>query len=307
VREAIRDYPIPSPGAPAGPSGSVTDEERRRLASLGYISSDVKPVVRKNAPRPRDMVHLFDDLDLASTLFSTGRYEAAIPLLERILAGDPHNLMTALRIAAAHSVLGRNDQALAAFRRAEGIAPDSSDVRLYLGLHHARTGAWERALPLLTRVLEETPTRLPALEALATYREREQQHDEALRLYARIEGLRPLTAEEHVRTGLMAMSLGQTSTAIQSFERARLMDSERFAHDLELGVLYLAAKRLEDSRAALDRVPSNHPAHTMALFKRAQVSVLLGEPDRARRIEEARLAADATTRQLIENERLFRQ
>jgi hypothetical protein len=45
----------------------------------------------------------------------------------------------------------------------------------------------------------------------------------------------------------------------------------------------------------------------MALFKRAQVSVLLGEPDRAARIEAARRGADATTRALIARERLFRE
>ena len=44
----------------------------------------------------------------------------------------------------------------------------------------------------------------------------------------------------------------------------------------------------------------------MALFKRAQVSVLLQEPDRAAWIERARQRADATTRPLIANERLFR-
>jgi hypothetical protein len=43
----------------------------------------------------------------------------------------------------------------------------------------------------------------------------------------------------------------------------------------------------------------------MALFKRAQVSVLLGEPDRAARIETARQRADATTRDPIARERLF--
>ena len=43
----------------------------------------------------------------------------------------------------------------------------------------------------------------------------------------------------------------------------------------------------------------------MALFKRAQVSVLLGEPDQAARIDAARRRADATTRDLIERERLF--
>jgi hypothetical protein len=43
----------------------------------------------------------------------------------------------------------------------------------------------------------------------------------------------------------------------------------------------------------------------MALFKRAQVSVLLGEPDQRARIEAARRRADATTRELIAREQLF--
>jgi hypothetical protein len=52
-------------------------------------------------------------------------------------------------------------------------------------------------------------------------------------------------------------------------------------------------------------VPSAHPGYPMALFKRAQVSVLLREPDAAARIEAARRRADATTRALIARERLF--
>ena len=50
-------------------------------------------------------------------------------------------------------------------------------------------------------------------------------------------------------------------------------------HDLELGVLYLADRQFEKARDALDRVPSTSPGYPMALFKRAQVSVLLHEPD----------------------------
>jgi hypothetical protein len=43
----------------------------------------------------------------------------------------------------------------------------------------------------------------------------------------------------------------------------------------------------------------------MALFKRAQVSVLLHEPDQAARIAAARRHADGTTRDLVARERLF--
>ncbi|MFZ2490788.1 MAG: hypothetical protein WA208_04810, partial [Thermoanaerobaculia bacterium] len=87
--------------------------------------------------------------------------------------------------------------------------------------------------------------------------------------------------------------------------RARRADESTFRNDLELGVLYLASRRYEDARAALDRVSASHPDYPMALFKRAQVSVLLNEPDRDARIAAARQRANATTRDLIASERLF--
>ena len=101
------------------------------------------------------------------------------------------------------------------------------------------------------------------------------------------------------------MSEQNTPLAIESFEAARRGQGAAFRHDLELGVLYLAARRLEDARAALDRVPASRSEYPMALFKRAQVSVLLNEPDRAARIDLAKQHADKTTRDLIAKEKLF--
>jgi predicted Zn-dependent protease len=103
------------------------------------------------------------------------------------------------------------------------------------------------------------------------------------------------------------MGLGRTAGAIDSFERARALDARGFANNFELGLLYLDAHRFAEARDALDRVPASHPEYPMVLFKRAQVSVLLNEPDRAARIARARQHADQTTRGLIERERLFQQ
>ena len=72
-------------------------------------------------------------------------------------------------------------------------------------------------------------------------------------------------------------------------------------------MLYLALHRFDDARTALDRVAPSDPEFSMALFKRAQVSVLLHEPDAPARIAAARAHADATTRPLIARERLFQQ
>ncbi|MGH9364074.1 MAG: sulfatase-like hydrolase/transferase, partial [Thermoanaerobaculia bacterium] len=304
VKMALRDYPAPSLEAPR-PADSLGVEELRKLASLGYVSASAAPAVRKGAPRPADMSRLFDVVEKVSGLFVREEYARAIPLLERILAEDPRNLDAALRLATAHSALGHEQRAVQAFEGAADIAPDSQDVRTYLALHYARGKQWERAVPLLERVVAETPDRLPALEALAVVRQRQGRTSEAISLRQKIYGMRKPTPLELVRLGQLTMDAGQTALSIETFERARALQGSAFEHDLELGVLYLAARRLSEANASLDRVPPSHPAYPMALFKRAQVSVLLQEPDRAARIEIARQRADATTRKLIAAERLF--
>jgi arylsulfatase A-like enzyme/Flp pilus assembly protein TadD len=305
-RAALQEYPIPSVDAQQSAS-NLSAEEQKKLAALGYVSSVAKAVVRADAPRPADMAPMFPILDEAARLFVREQYAQAIPLLEQILAKDPHNLDAALRLATAHSTLGHDQAALAAYRRAEVIAPNSADVRTYMALHYARTAEWPKAVPMLERIVTETPDKVPALEALALLRERQGQIADAVNLRQKVYTLRSPTAAELTHTGVLQMELGQAAPAIESFEKARAIEGPAFRHDTELGVLYLALRRFEDARTALDRVPPTDPEYPMALFKRAQVSVLLHEPDAPARIAAARVHADATTRQLIARERLFQQ
>jgi tetratricopeptide (TPR) repeat protein len=308
VRATLQQYPIPTleSAAAATEAPAISEADRRKLASLGYVASEVKPVVRKDAPRPADMAPLFPILDEAAGLFVREEYGKTIPLLEQILSKDPHNLDAALRLATAHSSLGHDQQAIDAFQRAQTMSPDSPDVRTYLALHYARGKEWKKAEPMLEQIVAKWPDRVPALEALAMIREREGRVDEALALRQKLYALRTPNPGELVHMGVLAMQIGQTNIAIDAFEKARAAEGSAFRHDLELGVLYLAANRLDDARNALDRVPASSAGYPMALFKRAQVSVLLHEPDAATRIEAARLHADAGTRELIARERLFR-
>jgi tetratricopeptide (TPR) repeat protein len=304
LRKALDDYPVPSPETARVPA-ALSAEDRQKLASLGYVSATAAPVVRKDAPRPVDMVRLFDALEEASTLFVQANYAKVIPLLERILAEDRYNLDATLRLATAHSALGHQAKALAAFRRAGELAPKSDDVRMYLALHYARGKDWIQAVPVLEQIVAASPERLPAVEGLAFLRARQGRLEEAVGLLWNVYEERTPTAAELVRLGEMAMKAGQTDTAIDAFERARGAQGSAFRQDLDLGVLYLSARRFADARDALDRVPASHPEYPMALFKRAQVSVLLEEPDAAARIDRARRGANATTRELIAREKLF--
>jgi tetratricopeptide (TPR) repeat protein len=304
LRKALDEYPVPS--MDAGRAGeTLSDEAKRQLASLGYVSASVPPVVRKDAPRPADMTSLFDLMEKASGLFVQERYAEVVPLLDKVLAADPNNLDATLRLATAHSSLGHDAQAIEAFTRASELAPGSADVRTYLALHYARGREWPRAVPLLERILEEDPQRWPAVEGLAVVRERQGRIPDAIALRQKLYAARTASPRELVHLGGLAMATGQTPLAIESFEKARSVEGTVFDHDLELGVLYLAAGRLQEARDALDRVPASHRDYPMALFKRAQVSVLLGEPDRAERIARAKARADGTTRELIAKEKLF--
>ena len=304
VTPKLRDYPVPSIEAAAAPP-SLDNDAKQKLASLGYVNAGTAPVVRKDAPRPVDMRALFPDIDRASTLFVQERWPEVVPLLRKIIGADPGNLDATLRLATAHSMLGQHDAAIATFRKATALAPTSLDVRLYLALHYARTPDWPRAVPVLEALLQRSPDRLPALEALASLRERERRVPEAIELRQRLFTLREPSGDELAHLGALAMGAGRTAPAIDAFERARARQGTAFRHDLELGVLYLDAGRLADARAALDRVPPAHRDYPLALFKRAQVSVLLNEPDRAARIAAARRHATATTRALIAKEKLF--
>jgi protein O-GlcNAc transferase len=251
------------------------------------------------------MTRLFADMDAGAALFVGERYGEAIPLLEGILARDPGNLAIALRLAVAHSVLGRDRQALDYLERAAAIDPESTDLAHYSAMHFLRSGDPERAAPLFELVLARSPTRLPALRALASIRRRQGRPAEAAALLDRALAIDGDAVEDLLRLGELRMELTDTAGAIRAFERARGLAPESFSHSLELGVCYLASHRLEAARDSLDRVPPPHPAYPMALFKRAQVSVLLGEADREERIRAAWRHADEMTGPLFETEPLF--
>nr|MBP7676375.1 sulfatase-like hydrolase/transferase [Thermoanaerobaculia bacterium] len=276
LARAVAEYPLPgaSPATSAPPAG---EEERRRLASLGYLVSGEAPgAVPEGAPRAAEMTPLFADLDAAAHAFARGDYARAAGRFERVLARDGGNLMAAVQLAACRSLLGQEGEALAVFARARRIDPRSVEVRHYLGLHHLKYGQVERAGPLLEAVLESQPDRLAAIEGLAQVRAREGRLGEAAALLERAVPLSGDPGTRLVEAGLLRMRLGETGPALAALERARTLQRESFRRHLELGVLLLAAGRLEEARDALDRVPSGHPAAPMALFKRAQVGALLG-------------------------------
>ncbi len=230
---------------PRGPP-RLDDEARRSSRASATSARRRRRWCGSDAPRP---VGHAEDLSVARAgvgAVRRGKIRRGVcRCSSRILLPIPHNLDAVLQAASAHSALGHDARALAMFQKAADLAPNSPDVRTYLALHYARGKDWARAVPLLERVVADDPNRLPALEALAVMRVRQGRVDDAIALRQKIYLQRAPTAAELVDTGRAAMSAERTPAAIEAFERARALQGAAFAHDLELGVLYLADNRFD--------------------------------------------------------------
>lgn len=303
LRAAIRSYPVPDP-AGAGPD-LLTDEQREQLASLGYVTGAAPPLIREDAPRPVDMTSIFDELDAASAHFAAGRFREAIPLFREILEVDPHNLTAAIRLAVALGRTGRDTEALDAFRVASELAPQSPDVRHYLGMFHLARGEVAAAEAQLSHVAASSPNRLTTLLGLAAVYERQDRHAEALPLRRRIARARPDSFEDAIRHARTALESGQSSEAIAAYERARQILPAAFDDHLVLGVLYMDAGRAREARRELESVLPSSANYPLALYKRAQLAFLTRERDAGTWLDRARTAANEETRRLIESDPLF--
>jgi len=306
LRRAVKEYPI-YPGANASEAETLSRESRERLAALGYVSSEGRPSLREDAPNPKDMTHLFHDLNVGSTMFLHERYEKAIPFFARVLAADPDNMVATLRLAVSYSVLGHGGEAEGYFERARRIDPGSLDLRHYYAAHLFRFGRWDEAEPLLESVLVEMPRKEGILISMAQIRERQGRFEEARGYLRRAMALQESQAFEYLKLGEFSMALQDTPAAIKAFEMARQLQGNGFTHSLELGVCYMAIGRLPEAARAFDEVSPIDPEYPFALYKRAQVSVILGEPDRERRIRLAYESADREIREFMANDPLFQR
>ena len=227
---------------------NVSDEERRKLASLGYVASTTKPVVRADAPRPRTWRALPDrrrgGVALRARAVRGRRSRCSQPSSRKIR----YNLDAALRLGTCYSMLGRE-------RRGAGhVSEGAVDRAAFAGRApvpraslRARRGM-ATAVPMLEQIVAESPDRVAALEGLALVRERQGRFDDAVALLQRIYTLRtPSPAELRHLGELRCRPARRTPPSMHSRRRAPAQGAA-FRNDLELGVLYLAANRLDEAR-----------------------------------------------------------
>jgi tetratricopeptide (TPR) repeat protein len=95
--------------------------------------------------------------DLARLLFEQQRISEMLPLIERLLASEPHNIDCLSLKAAALRLVGRNDEAIALMEQAVAVHPDEDQAWLLYGHLLRETGEQARAIEKFRRALAVRP------------------------------------------------------------------------------------------------------------------------------------------------------
>jgi tetratricopeptide (TPR) repeat protein len=229
------------PGA-ADATYEASEETRRRLAALGYVSSSseeteaVTEVLRADGIAPQDQV---GDINLQNRLrgeLAAGRFQAALRMALRLLEADPGNPFYRASLAAAHLGLGDTEAAVRVVEETERVS--AANIGQFLDVARALfdEGERERGLAMARRLVEadETPAGRLAL-------------------------------------GRMLLVAGDGAAFEVELERVLAMDEESREARLELAQHLLDAGRLEQAEGHLRRLLAAHPIDVEGLLGYARV------------------------------------
>jgi choline-sulfatase len=140
----------------------IDEEERARLAALGYISYDTGDVGtgdQGDLPDPRERIEIMNRMYAAMMRFTKGDEGGAIADLENLLEEEPHNYSAAASLADLKFRVGDYAGAADAYGRAARTATHNARYSELEGVALERQGRLEEALEASERALAIDPNR----------------------------------------------------------------------------------------------------------------------------------------------------
>jgi choline-sulfatase len=184
---------------PAAAGGrTVTDAERRRLESLGYVGAAYAPAAG-DLPDPKDRIALINRMKEVGRLTAQGQLAEALALAESIHAACDGYEDVVHRIASLHGKMGHPEEAIAVLEAYAARHP-STNVYHHLALRLKALGRWdefERALDAAERLDTDGRGSVPMLRGDGYFQR------------------------------------GRYAEALQQYERARAMDAQRLGATIE--------------------------------------------------------------------------
>lgn len=190
--------------------------------------------------------------NLANALIEIGQLEEALD----IVVGAPQALLARIE-GYIHQQLGRNDSAIAAYRRA--ITDDPNDLSSWnnLGNLLAQTDDTDGAIAAFERAITLAPADLPIYLNLAELLMQAELHEARFKTLLDAQKIAPDDQRVLTELGLAYARNDDLDTAIAMFERAIDRSPEFGNAHIELGMMYESLNRVDDLAALIARVDAD--------------------------------------------------
>ncbi len=252
----------------------------KAMRSLGYLAGQAgsSKTSFTSADDLKTLLPVHRKLMEAVTLFSHGRSQPAIQILEDILDEDK-DLMTAYEyLANIYYQDGDKDKAVGVLEKGLSVAPSHVQMKGRLGIFLVELGRLDRALKVLLEALALDPDDAELWNYLGVCYWQLRQFERAEESYNRALVLDANYASAFNNLGSLYLSRSDPDGALRFFDKAIAFDP-RLASAYNGKAVALSMKgRLEDSVVFWQKAVACEPRHQMALYNLGLALLKLNKP-----------------------------
>jgi tetratricopeptide (TPR) repeat protein len=220
-------------------------------------------------------------------LFSTGRYEESLRIMEPLAERNPEQAATRKVIGLNQFMLNRSDLAEAELKRAVSLAPQDAEAHYYLGrvlfIRDNPAGAltaFQKATELDASNVKAHNHLGQAYEALVQYAAAREAYLKAIEL----EKKQSAKSEwPYFNLGALCVREGRAAEAEGYLRQALERQPGWSEGNAKLGMALLALDRLPEALSCLEQAIQIDPKNADARYQYARLLVKMGKPDEAER------------------------
>jgi arylsulfatase A-like enzyme/Flp pilus assembly protein TadD len=240
----------------------MSDEERRRLESLGYLAASGKKTAVLSNIDPKERIGFWNKSLLAKQMISESRYDEAEKLLLGLWEEDSRFNPVIEDLAELYFTQNKKDSLMALFEKGLAAEPGDGALRIHYASYLVRLDLPEKAIAVLKDA-----------EALADLDQQEffyfvlgnawgklGRYEEAVRALKKALEIEPQNYEAFRLLGYTMMQLGQFSDALVYFSEAEkgIPDDPRLLEDLAM--TYAELKEFVKARGYFERALIANPS-----------------------------------------------
>jgi Tfp pilus assembly protein PilF len=193
-----------------------------------------------------------------------GRYEAAAQALAKAVEADPKDYTAHFNLALAYSMLGKDSEGVAEYRKALELHPRLYEAELNAGILLLRQKNPADALPLLADAVEQKPGEFRPRFYLAEAQLQSGAPEEAEGSYRRAVELDAKSAAAELGLAHALARQEKLADAAPHFRKAAELDPKDREYLLELAGLYEKSGQTEEAVAIYREFPNNAAAQQHA-------------------------------------------